>query len=72
MLIAPLALSVALSVALSGHDALCHDARDPGRFAARPAPVWHYSPWDVLRARDEVLSGVDHLRDDAPAAEGED
>jgi hypothetical protein len=68
MLLAPLALSVALS----GHDALRRDARDPGRLAARPAPAWHYSPWEVLRARDEVLRGIDHLEDDAPVDEGED
>jgi hypothetical protein len=68
MLLAPLALSIALS----GHDALCRDARDPSRLVVRPAPAWHYPPWDVLRARDEVLRGIDHLRDDAPAAEGED
>jgi hypothetical protein len=64
--------SFALSIALSGHDALCRDARDPGRLGARPAPAWHYAPWEVLRARDEVLRGIDHLRDDAPADEGED
>jgi hypothetical protein len=68
MLLAPFALSVALS----GHDALHRDARDPGRLGARPASAWHYSPWEVLRARDEVLRGIDHLWDDAPAAEGED
>jgi hypothetical protein len=68
MLLAPLALTIALS----GRDALRHDPRDPGRFVARPAPAWHYPPWEVLRARDEVLRGIDHLWDDVPAAEGED
>jgi hypothetical protein len=68
MLLAPFALSVALS----GHDALRRDARDPGRLVVRSAPAWHYPPWEVLQARDEVLRGVDHLRDDAPADEGED